>query len=265
MRTLRFTSSQAPNAEEYVRGIVAHLGKRLELAIEFANEGDWHTREQALDEGEIHLGWICGLPYVWKADRPNPPIELLAAPVMAEARYEGRPIYYSDVAVKTGGPYNSFSGLRGARWAYNEPGSHSGYNVVRYHLATIGEERSFFSEVLEVGSHQRALKLILDGEVDAAAIDSSVLETEMRRNPPLAEQIRIIEVLGPSPIPPWVVHKGVPPELRSALRHELLALENSSKGRELLSAGALAGFSEVHDEDYDLIRGMANKAEGVVW
>ncbi|HEX3202938.1 MAG TPA: hypothetical protein VHW42_13520 [Actinomycetes bacterium] len=42
---------------------------------------------------------ICGLPYVWLADRHPPPVEPLAAPVLAGERYGGRPVSYSDVIV----------------------------------------------------------------------------------------------------------------------------------------------------------------------
>src|SRR5437867_10503703 len=42
----------------------------------------WPSREQMLDRGDAHIGFICGLPYVWKADSAAPQVELLAAPVM---------------------------------------------------------------------------------------------------------------------------------------------------------------------------------------
>ena len=47
----------------------------------------WQERENRLDKGEIDLCWICGLPYVWKAARKNPNIDLLAGPVFHGERY----------------------------------------------------------------------------------------------------------------------------------------------------------------------------------
>jgi hypothetical protein len=41
------------------------------------------------DAGEADLGVICGLPYVWLADRQPLPVEPLAAPVLAGVRYAG--------------------------------------------------------------------------------------------------------------------------------------------------------------------------------
>jgi phosphonate transport system substrate-binding protein len=212
-KSLSFTSCQAPNANEQVRQILAYLGKRLGLPIHFVQDADWRDRERALDAGEINAGWICGLPYVWKADQPDPAIELLSAPVMAAPRYQDRPIYFSDVVVRSESPYRSFDQLRGAAWAYNEPRSHSGYNLTRYHLSAVSPHQTFFSRVIEAGSHERALRLVLRGRVDASAIDSTVLETELANQPDIASRLRVIEALGPGPIPPWVVHKSAPAAL----------------------------------------------------
>lgn len=59
----------------------------------------WQERERQLYAGEIHAAWICGLPYVLRADVADWPLELLAAPVIADARYGDRPIYFSDIVV----------------------------------------------------------------------------------------------------------------------------------------------------------------------
>src|SRR5438128_449329 len=98
-RVLRLTSCQAENSEFIGRAVARYLADRLGLATEFVDGVPWQERERLLDGGNIHAGWICGLPYVRKADCRRPGIELLAAPVMAGARYAGRPVYFSDIVV----------------------------------------------------------------------------------------------------------------------------------------------------------------------
>ena len=144
-RTLRLTSCQAENSEFIGRAVAKYVEDRLEVATEFVDCVPWRERERLLDEGEIHAGWICGLPYVLKADCARPGVELLAAPVMSGTRYAGRPVYFSDIVVQRDSTARSFADLRGARWGYNEPRSHSGYNIVCYRLAQLGERREFFS------------------------------------------------------------------------------------------------------------------------
>ena len=134
---------------------------------------------------------------------------------------------------------------------------------MRYHLATLGEQAGYFGRAVEAGSHQNALKLILEGQVDGAAIDSTVLEEEFRRRPALEGQVRVVETLGPSPIPPWVIHRSVPTVQREAIRAALLTMRDNPAGQATLAAGHLARFVRVSDRDYDPIREMARLAAPV--
>ena len=191
--------------------------------------------------------------------------ELLAAPVMQALRYRMQPIYFSDVIVRRSSPYQQFLDLRGARWAFNDPGSHSGYNVTHFHLAQLGERAGFFGDVVAAGAHMASLQMVLEGTVEAAAIDSTVLDWALTQQPSSREQLRIIETLGPSPIPPWVIQKQVPATLRTQIRTLLLQLHEHEPGRQLLAQGDLLRFTAVQDKDYDPIRQMVNQANGVRW
>jgi phosphonate transport system substrate-binding protein len=255
---LRFTSIQAPNADQTCAAVVRYVAGRLGVPAEFVENAPWQERARLLARGDVQVGWVCGLPYVREtAWLP------LAAPVMAGQRYGGRPVYFSDVTVRADSPYRSFSDLRGCRWAYNEPGSHSGYGVVRYHLATLGADGGYFGQVIEAGSHQNALQMILSGTVDAAALDSTVLETELRARPALAEALRVVETIGPSPVPLWVAHASVPRDVRCALRAALVGMDSEATGRDVLQSGAMLRFVGVTDADYDPTRRMAALGERV--
>ena len=254
------TSLQAPNADPWAASVAAYLAARLGRPITFVNYIPWEERERRLDAGEIDFGWICGWPYVRKMRRQPPTLELLAAPVPAGERYGGRPIYFSDVVVRRDSPYQTFADLRGTAWGYNEPGSQSGYNIARYHLALRGETWAYFGRVTGTGAHENSLRELLAGRLDATAIDSTVLETEFERRPELRDQVRVVDVMGPSPIPPWVVQTRLPAELKTALRDALAHMHGDPAGQAALAAGRLARFALVTDADYDPIREMERVA-----
>lgn len=256
-QVIRVTSIQSPNADFVCAELARYLGSRLGLAAEFVDDIPWPEREQQLDSGEIHVGWICGLPYVWKADSGAPDVELAAAPVMSRPRYCRQPIYFSDVLVRRDSPFHSFADLRGATWAFNEPHSQSGYNVTRYHLARLGESGGFFGHAVEAGSHLRALEMLLAGQIDATAVDSTVLELELETRPQLMHSLRVIDVLGPSPIPPWVVSTRLPAPLRDAIRATFWQMHTTAAGRAILRQGQMLKLVRVIDRDYDPIRDMA--------
>jgi phosphonate transport system substrate-binding protein len=242
---LRFVSLAAESAAELWRAVTGHLERRLGIRVRVVDEVPWQEREQMLCRGEAHVGVVCGLQYVLANDRgEDPGVELVAAPIMRGARYQNRPIYFSDVVVRNACQARSLADLRGATWAVNEPTSQSGFNITRFTLAARGETSAFFGRVVESGAHEQSLELLLDGVVDATAIDSTVLEA-------LRPDVRIIEVLGPSPIPPLVASRLVPQELRDALANALIGL----------SMGPVETFVRVHDADYDAIRTMARDAE----
>jgi phosphonate transport system substrate-binding protein len=256
---LRITSCMAENADSVCRRITDYVAERMSINAEFVNNIPWQERERLLDEKSIQVGWICGLPYVWKADQAEPVIELLAAPVMAGKRYRNQPTYFSDVVVRSESDFRTFADLRGASFAYNEPRSHSGFNIVRYHLATMGETWEYFGQAVESGAHQSSLRMILNHEADVSAIDSTVLETEIRRQPELKSAIRVIETLGPSPMPPWVILRELPRSLKESLRDLLFQMHRDSNGSRILIDGGIARFSPVDDHFYDAIRHMTQE------
>ena len=260
---LKFISIQSPNADESCRLIAEQVGRRLGVPVEFVGDATWQERDQMLNDGSADIGWICGLPYIKKLEQYPNQFELVAAPVMQHTRYQQRPVYYSDVIVRHDSPFASFDDLRGARWAYNEPNSQSGYNITRYHLAELNERVGFFGRVIEAGSHLNALDLVLEGEIEAAAIDSTVLDLAIEENPKLKEQYRVVEVLGPSPIPPWVINTAVPKPLREAIKRVFWTMHMTEEGRDVLSVGQINRLVAVEDRDYDRIREMARKAEKV--
>lgn len=253
----------AENSESFCRAVARFIENRIRVPTHYVTDVPWQERERLFDRGQIQILWLCGLPYVHKADMDGSAVELLAVPIPRGARYQDRPVYFSDVVVRRDRPFRSFSDLRGASWAYNEPRSHSGFNVVRAHLAEFDQGANFFSTVVESGAHSASLDLVLSGRVDGAAIDSTVLEwfTAMREE--IVDEIRVVDTIGPSPIPPWVISRHVPETLRSHIRALLLSMHTEPFGRVMLEGARLKRFVAAEDRDYDSIRSMARKAAQV--
>jgi phosphonate transport system substrate-binding protein len=254
---LRFASFLAPNIAPCYAGVAEAVGRRLGEPTELRAGGEY----EELRDGRTDVAFLCGLPYVHLADRPSPWVEALAAPVLTGERYAGRPIYFSDVIVAAGATQTSFAALRGASWAFNEADSQSGFGVTRARLAAMGAASGFFARVVEAGFHQRAIRLVADGEVDASAIDSQVLAVELRDHPSLARRIRVIDALGPSTIQPVVAATRLPADVRRAIRAALLQVHTDPGTEGALARGAVERFVPVADADYDDIRAMEAAAD----
>lgn len=257
------TSSMAPNAVAGHAAITQWLSNATGIRLDFMEEGTWDQREALLYQGSVHIGFICGLPYVRQADAPNPPLRLLGAPVMAARRYQDRPIYFSDVVVRADSPLLAMVDLEGLPWAYNEPNSQSGHNVTQYHLALQQRSWRYFGRIVASGGHLDSLRMLLDGDVDATAIDSTVLETELQISPGLEKELRIIDTFGPSPIPPIVISRSVPDIDFEQLQRALLHMHEDSAGQAILANSNMRRIARVTDVDYDPIRDMIKVVEGI--
>ncbi|MCC6612125.1 MAG: PhnD/SsuA/transferrin family substrate-binding protein [Anaerolineae bacterium] len=257
MRTLQVLTFLAPNMLPVYQFMMDMLSRRLGCEIVLTTGTDYH---EVLD---ADLAFICGLPYVLHTHPHVEPsaIEALVAPVLQGERFQDRPIYFSDVIVHRDSPFRSFADLRGASWAYNEPLSQSGYGITRYHLLKLGEVNGFFGAVIETGFHQKAIRRVCRHEVDASAIDAQVLAVELREHPQLADQLRVIETLGPSTIQPLAAASRLPQSMKQDIRAILSEIHRDPAGREMLDRGFIDRFVPVTDADYDDIRRMLDECE----
>ena len=156
MDRLRFGTFLAPNILPVYEAVTEEVGRRLGIETELVVETDYEACAQ--DKNEVCF--VCSLPYVEFERQGISPAVPIAAPVLEGERYGGKPIYFSDVIVHRDSPFRSFLDLRGHSWAYNEPLSHSGYGITRYHLVEIGETHGFFGEVIEAGFHETSMRLV---------------------------------------------------------------------------------------------------------
>jgi phosphonate transport system substrate-binding protein len=252
MQTIRFATYLAPNIYDTYAYIARYVGEKIGRPTTL-------TIGQSFDQiaaMQVDVAFMCGLPYATLAESPAGPVELLAAPVLHGERYQHKPIYFSDVIVRQESPYTAFDHLRGCAWAYNQQESHSGWNIVVYSLLKRGKNPAFFGQLIATGSHQRSIAHVLDGQADATAIDSHVLDVFLAQNSTAAATLRTIDMLGPSSIPPVVIARSVDQTLKRDIQEVLLTMHEDPQAAKALRAGAIERFVPVKDEDYNDIRVM---------
>jgi phosphonate transport system substrate-binding protein len=256
-RHLQWASFLAPNMSPVYEFTAAFVGDQLGCKTSF-------TTGRSLGEfesGAADVGFICGLPYVELTRLTPAPVELVAAPVLAGDRYDDRPIYFSDVIVSSDSRATSFEDLKGCSWSYNEPHSHSGYNVVCHRLTEMDSDAGFFGQIVGAGWHQRSIEMVAEREIDASAIDSQVLAVELRKRPELVELIRVIDVLGPSTIQPVVAATRLDPGLTKEIKAVLVEMADDAGARSAFAHGFVNRWEEIEDDAYDDIRTMLDAVE----
>lgn len=255
MRPLRLTTCMAGNTVEVTARVAAELSHALDVPIQVVTDLSWPARYDAIAAGTIDMAWICGLPFAQFLQRPDVDLELLATPVYTAPRYGDAPVYLSDVIVRADSPFTRFDDLRGRTFVINEPNSMSGWHTVRRHLQRAGQRADFFGRVIESGAHVHSIRRVLSGDGDAAAIDSTVWDWQVTQEPALAEKLRVVESIGPTPAPPWVINRGLDGVVRHRVRDALLALHTHAAGQAALAQGNLRRFDVVDEEAYVALMG----------
>lgn len=251
LRVMTYLAPSVP--ERFFRVVADHLGQRLgggaELIVEARMSGP-RLQDDPFQLSEVDVAFMCAPSLVLLRETNNPSVDLLpVAPVFADERAKGRPVYFSDVVVNADSNIDSFDQLCGRTWAYNDARSLSGWHSALKRLRAIPAGSEFFSSTVVSGSHLESLRLVTEGRADAAAIDSNVLLMEQAKHPGYSTRLRIIESWGPFPIQPAVARASLPDEMKGDIATHLKDLRRSPATIDLAGI-PFERFAPVTYDDY---------------
>lgn len=244
---LRFVigSMVSPVTTEHLYGGLLRLvGERLGMPVVMLQRRGYAESNAMLDRGEADAGWICTGAYATLARKGD--WLVLAAPVQGHQAE-----YHSVVIVRANAPFQGFEDLRGRSFALVDPLSLSGRAWVLWELRRRDQDpRRFFREVRYSGSHDRSIEWVLEGEVDAAAVDSLIVEHLRRTRPKEMEELRVLLASEAFPSPPIVASGSLPAGLQHRLQDILTTLHQEPEGIEILEGLGIRGFRAVDPEAY---------------
>ncbi len=234
----------------YYRQFLDYIGEKMDIHADFVDREDYAEINELVESGEVDVAFVCGGPYVDGHDQFG--MELLVAP-----QAYGETVYYSYIIVPKDSPIKKFEELRDKSFAFTDSLSNTGKLVPTYMLVKMNETPdSFFKRYNFTGSHDESIKVVAEGVVDGAAVDSLIWEYVDRINPELTSRTKIIVKSSPYGIPPIVVRPGLDLEIKKKLKEILLNAHKDAKGKEILKGMMVDKFVPVNDSAYDSIREM---------
>ncbi len=235
---------------EYYQELLAYIGQQMGRQVTLFLKPTYAEVNDLVRGQRVDMAFVCSLPYV--EGKEDFGMELLVVPQMY-----GETVYYSYLVVPKESSATSLGDLRGASFAFTDPGSNSGHLAPTYQLFLLGETpASFFSSYAYTYNHDNSVVAVADGLVDGAAVDSLVYDQLVADNPKLASRTKVIARWGPYGIPPLVVSPALDPQFKQELQDLLLSLHNSDEGAAILSNLAIDKFVVTTDDIYDSVREM---------
>lgn len=255
-KSLKIISYLAPNWLEFYQAIAAYLNRVLEVEFQLTQSECDPLEDPLLLQDKLDVAFICGLPLIRYSQIVPNQLKTLVAPVMQSSRYNNCPVYYADVIVDANSNIQKFTDLAGKTFCYNDPGSNSGYNLLCHRLTQEKYPENFFGKILQSGAHQHSIRWVVEGLADCAAIDSVVLEQELKNYPELLQRLRVVEVLGPSPMPPLVVAQRLGISLIKQM--QLALLQPDADLQRIMQQFGVKRFAAVKLEDYQILNQIYN-------
>ncbi len=226
-----------------LEGIVERAGQAVDVV-------DWPAPlplAELWDRPDKAAVFMCGLPFSLASPQP----EVVAAPVPALPRSDGRPVYWSDLVVRDDSAFHKLSETFRQRIAFTDPESQSGHAATLHHLMQFAQGKPLYREIVAPRlTPYGALLAVIEGMAEIAPIDSWAFSLMQRHAPDLTARVRIVASTEPMPIPLLTGSSGQSGLLAGAL----LAAHEDSALKPILDELLIERFVRRPAESYSILK-----------
>jgi ABC-type phosphate/phosphonate transport system substrate-binding protein len=189
---------------------------------------------------DLGVAMMCGLPF----SQRSPAAQLVAAPIPSPARYEGRPVYCTDIVVRADSPFRTLEDTFGGTAGYTLADSMSGGVAFNAHLQafrTPERPRLYARTVGNLVNARGVIDALVRGDIDVGPLDSYYHDLLRANDAAYAQQVRTVASTRWTPIPPLVSTASLAPaeleRLRASLQRAVAAPQLAAERASLLLAG----------------------------
>jgi len=236
------------------QALVDGLGEQLGCTIELQISDTYVAEILAMQNGELDLGQFGPLGFVFAHQQAGATALASFADENGEASS-----YTGGIWVPRGSPIETLDDLDGHTLALSEPGSTSGDAVPRKALIDAGVEDEVDTQY--AGGHTEALQALVNGQVDAAEINSQTLASAIAEG--AFDESQFVQVWESEPIlnDPITAGPNLTPQAARRIREALLSLPADTVaeiGKYLdFTPPAEGAMVAVSDDDYEPLFDLA--------
>jgi len=244
-------------------------GKAIASSLEKATALKWDVKVptsyaatiEGMCAGQIDVAWLAPLAFVTASQKNC--ADVMLASVRNDETGKPSTTYNSQILVRSDSGINSLKDLKGKKFAFVDPLSASGtlFPMVAIKKETGEDPKTFFSQTIFAGAHDKAALAVYQGQVDAAASFIDVRDQLEATFPDIKQKTKRIFTAGPIPNDTVSVRKNFPADLRDQIKKALLDYSKTDDGKKALKAlYSIDGLGEAEAKTYDPILDAAKLA-----
>jgi ABC-type phosphate/phosphonate transport system substrate-binding protein len=244
----RMYSVTAP-VESAWRELLAHAARDAQVPLSYVPYPAPQPLETLWARGDLGAVFMCGYPIALGMA----PVVPLAAPIPRAPWAAGRPVYRTDLIVKSDAPYRTLADTFGGRAGWTVAHSQSGFNAFRHHLLAYREpqRRTLYREMHgNLITARKVLDAVRDGGIDVGPLDAYWHLLIARHAPELTQGIRVLDSTAVTPLPALVASAGAPAAAVQRLRAALSGAASRPWFAPLAAELLIDGFAPVAPDAY---------------
>ena len=209
---------------------------------------------EALGTGTIDFALIPPFAYIL-ANKKNGTEALLTS-----IGKHDEPGYYSVLIVRTDSGIEKVEDLKGKKVAFVDPSSTSGYIFPAVILKDHGIDIEKDITYQFAGGHDKALQLLVNGDVDAIGTYEDAITKFAKEFPEVTEKVKVLQKSDLIPGITLVVSSKVDDATKQKIKDAFLKVTSTQEGQDLtLKLFGIKGFEEANIDNYKLIEDKLSK------
>ena len=244
-------------------------GKAIAASLEKATALKWDVKVptsyaatiEGMCAGQIDVAWLAPLAYVTASQKNC--ADVMLASIRNDETGKPSTTYNSQILVRSDSGINSIKDLKGKKFAFVDPLSASGtlFPMVSIKKETGEDPKTFFSQTIFAGAHDKAALAVYQGQVDGAASFIDIRDSLEATFPDIKQKTKRIFTAGPIPNDTVSIRKNFPADLRDQIKKSLEDYAKTDDGKKALKAlYSIDGLGSVDPKVYDPILDAAKLA-----
>ena len=208
---------------------------------------------EALGTGAIDFALIPPFAYILANKKNN------SEALLTSVSKDGEPGYRSVILTRTDSSIDNIDELKGKKIAFVDPSSTSGYIIPAVILKDNGIDPEKDVKAQFAGGHDKALQLLLNGDVDGIGTYESLTDKYAKEFPGLKEKVKVIKRSDLIPGITLTVSPKVDKETKEKIEKAFLEISNEKEGQELMTK--LFGIKKFQKADIESYKTIEAKLE----